>query len=296
MTIYDIRFLQPVNLRALTTTAPSAASSSAAPVFSTPASPNIVRYEAATTYITPPSNPFNLPTVKIGVILAGRRIYPWALNRTRPAIERAAELVTSPNGSLPGYPMLINFRDSQCSETHGALQGIDLYVKKMVNVFIGPSCDYSIAPLARLVSYWGPGGIPILTAGALVEAFGDKEVDYRQLTRVQGSHSKSAEFLDSILAYLEWSHVGFVFHDFKFDGKSSRSDCSFTVEAMFLNAKSRMGRQPWHVSFDQFRATEKTITSVVAEIEKHCRTSHLCITVLPTIQLQTSDAQSPDDL
>lgn len=106
---------------------------------------------------------------------------PWIVNKTRPAIEMAADKVKSADGTLPGYDIQIEFRDSQCSETFGPLHGIDLYMKNLAHVFIGPSCDYSIAPLARFSYYWG---IPILTAGALVDAF-EKKDEYRLLTRMQ---------------------------------------------------------------------------------------------------------------
>lgn len=124
------------------------------------------------------------PMLNIGVIISFDTKFPWAINKTRPAIEMAAETVTSSTGSLSGFDIQIVYRDSKCSHTFGPLEAIDLYVKRLAHVFIGPVCDYSIAPLARLTYYWGTGGIPILTAGALVEAFANK-AEFRLLTRVQ---------------------------------------------------------------------------------------------------------------
>ncbi|CAL1539966.1 unnamed protein product, partial [Lymnaea stagnalis] len=124
--------------------------------------------------------------VKIGVILPGRASILFSLNKSRSSIELAAEKIIGPDGSLPGYKVQIVFRDSRCSETFGPLNGIDLYVRKLAYVFIGPSCDFATAPLARFTYYWGKG-IPIMTAGSLVGAFADKQ-EYRLLTRIQVEH------------------------------------------------------------------------------------------------------------
>ncbi|KAL8586675.1 hypothetical protein ACOMHN_038661 [Nucella lapillus] len=118
--------------------------------------------------------------VKLGVILPFKGTYPWVIQNTHPALMLAAERVER-EGILPNGSTELVLRDSYCSETYGPLQGIDLYVEKAANVFIGPACDYAVAPLARFTFKWQ---IPILTAGALVSAFNDRK-DYRLLTRVQ---------------------------------------------------------------------------------------------------------------
>ncbi|CAG5127129.1 unnamed protein product [Candidula unifasciata] len=205
--------------------------------------------------------------LKIGVILAYSHRFPWVINKTRPAIEIAAEFVSSPAGPLSSFTIEIEYRDSRCSDTFGSLEGIDLYVKKLAHVFIGPSCDYSIAPLARFSYYWG---IPILTAGALVEAFANK-AEYKLLTRVQGSYTKSAEFFVSIALEYGWSQVGIVYHEVKYDGRGSRSNCAFTIEPIFYSVELILKSKPWHVSFNEKEATEETILSVMKQLAANCR-------------------------
>lgn len=56
------------------------------------------------------------------------------------------------------------------------------------DAFIGPGCEYVIAPVAR---YAGPWGIPVLTAGAQAEAFGYKHLSYSTLTRMMGSYTQA---------------------------------------------------------------------------------------------------------
>ena len=118
--------------------------------------------------------------VKIGVILPFSGLFPWVIQKTYPALQLAVERVVRLE-ILANRTLELVLRDSFCSETYGPLQGIDLYVEKAAHVFVGPACDYAVAPLARFSFRWQ---IPILTAGALVSAFQDRR-EYRLLTRVQ---------------------------------------------------------------------------------------------------------------
>ncbi|CAL1532250.1 unnamed protein product, partial [Lymnaea stagnalis] len=54
--------------------------------------------------------------------------------------------------------------DSQCSDTQGPLEAIDMYNRKSVDVFLGPACDYAVSGTAGFSGRWG---IPVITAGAL---------------------------------------------------------------------------------------------------------------------------------
>lgn len=58
----------------------------------------------------------------------------------------------------------------------------------IVDAFIGPGCEYVIAPVAR---YAVPWGIPVLTAGAQAEAFVYKVPSYNTLTRMMGSYTQA---------------------------------------------------------------------------------------------------------
>lgn len=117
--------------------------------------------------------------IKIGVILPLRGDYPWVIQAAFPAITLAAESVKFE--ILPGHQLELNIADSACSETVGPLAAIDMYINQSAHVFLGPACEYAIAPVARFSFYWG---IPVLTAGAMVSAFSDKK-EYKLLTRVQ---------------------------------------------------------------------------------------------------------------
>lgn len=185
--------------------------------------------------------------IKIGVILPFRGRYPWVLNKTRPALEYAIEAVLNDTALLQGYNITTAYRDSLCSETEGPLAAIDMYTEKLAHVFIGPACDYSVAPIARFSYKWG---IPLISAGALVSAFHDK-AEYKLLTRIQGSYAKAGESFLALCFANQWRKIGLLYHDFKNDPNRVKSDCFFTLEAIYLALVKTLGIQPWHKSFDQ---------------------------------------------
>ena len=75
-----------------------------------------------------------------------------------------------------------------------------------------------------------------------------------------------------MIDHLQWTTVGFAFHDFAHDGKSSfHSACHFTIEAMYTVAMMRMRRRPWHISFNEQEYTNDTITVVFEQMQKNCR-------------------------
>ena len=71
-----------------------------------------------------------------------------------------------------------------------------------VDVFFGPVCDYSLAPVARYASYWS---VPILSPGGSAPDFGlnkaDADGEYRMLTRVGGVTSTS--YIRCIMSILD---------------------------------------------------------------------------------------------
>lgn len=53
---------------------------------------------------------------------------------------------------LPLAQLVPVFDDSMCSISDAMNVAIEFYAKKAVDVFIGPVCDYAVAPIARQVS------------------------------------------------------------------------------------------------------------------------------------------------
>ena len=188
-------------------------------------------------------------TVKIGVILPFAGKYHWVLSKTRPAIEYARESVMNDPTLLVGHNITLVIKDSKCSHTYGPLAAIDMYVDKSAHVFLGPSCDYAVAPIARFSSVkWD---IPIISAGALVTAFQNK-TEFKLLTRMMGAYAKAGEFLLTLFRSFRWKLFGMFYHDYKTDRNIGKSTCYFTLEAIFLVLQNlTYPKEPWYTDFDE---------------------------------------------
>lgn len=92
------------------------------------------------------------------------------LATTLPVIELAIKAVKDKK-ILEGYELIIHHRDTQCSSTIGPMAAFDLYNRLEADVFLGPICDYVLAPVARYASVWRR---PVLTTGGLASAFNNK--------------------------------------------------------------------------------------------------------------------------
>lgn len=204
--------------------------------------------------------------IKIGVLLPEDDKYSWSLPRTQPALEYAVENIEKQMKLLPGYKIQLYFNDSKCSETFGPLAAIEMYVQRLAHVFIGPACDYAVAPIARFTKYWG---IPILSAGALVNAFKNKK-EYSLLTRVQGSFDKAGEFFLMMCQHFNWTNVGLLYKENKVESKSR---CYFALEAIFLHWKNVHNTKLWHKAINE---TASNFTGHLMEASLKTRIIVLC--------------------
>lgn len=183
--------------------------------------------------------------VNVGVLLPSTGDYPWVIQKTLPALQIAIESLSKNTHLLPNHSLQLVVKDSQCSGKEGPLEAIELYRQNNAHVFIGPACDYAVAPVARYSQRWG---IPVLTAGALVSAFLDKS-EYNLLTRMVGPYNKLGDFVLGILRHFKWQHVGLLYSDFKYGANKGKSDCFFQIEAIYLELKKSFRTKPWHKSF-----------------------------------------------
>ncbi|XP_041355461.1 atrial natriuretic peptide receptor 1-like [Gigantopelta aegis] len=204
--------------------------------------------------------------VNFGVILPVHGRYPWVLYKTKPALELAVSSINNNTNLLRNYTARLVYRDSRCSETDGPLAAIDMYIEKAAHVFIGPACDYAVAQVARFSYKWG---IPVISAGALVQAFHDK-TEYRLLTRMMGSYTKIGNFVLKLLLEFNWKTVGLLFSDFQNDPNKGHSNCFFTIQAIFLALKRTVKKTPWHASFDR-KKKDMDFTELLTDASENSR-------------------------
>ncbi|GFR89705.1 guanylate cyclase [Elysia marginata] len=209
--------------------------------------------------------------IRIGVILPMYDAdFKFGLMYTRPSFEIAREEIYSIAGLLNGYSIEFDYRDSNCSDVYGPLEGIEMYANKEVDLFIGPFCDYAVAPLARFASFWE---IPIMTAGGLVEELNDKTRMYRLLTRMIPPYTQLAECVVTILMSFKYQNVGMILHQWKNPNKPL-TDQWFTLEAVFLLIQRIWNpgiSMEYAKTFDVSDYTEAELESHLRDLSRICR-------------------------
>jgi hypothetical protein len=68
--------------------------------------------------------------VKLAVIAPADPRHEQSLPRLLPAVLMAVRAVSAPRGSLPGWRIEVEHRDSQCSSTYGPLAAFDFYINR----------------------------------------------------------------------------------------------------------------------------------------------------------------------
>ncbi|RZF38260.1 hypothetical protein LSTR_LSTR008983 [Laodelphax striatellus] len=147
--------------------------------------------------------------VRAAVILPGDwRKYDLSLGKVMPVLQLAESAVHS-RGLLPGHRFRFIASDDRCEAVYAQYRSVEAYAKDKVHVFFGPSCEYSVAPVARMVKFWGT---PLLTTGAMTFDFSrnktDCEGEYHLLVRVGLlSFRDMALFLIALLDEYKWTKV-----------------------------------------------------------------------------------------
>ena len=225
--------------------------------------------------------PISCMDLKLGVILPSDPKYPWSLKKVLPAIDVAVESVVD-QGLLPKLKITVNASDSKCSDTFGPLAAIDFFMYKTANVFIGPVCDYAIAPIARFSPSWN---IPVLSGGAFVSGFDNKR-EYKLLTRVHGAYSNCADFFLDIATTFNWTRLGLLYHDNKDDNASKgKSNCYFKMEALFFKLSKRFGIEPWYAGIDENQPHKYDFGETLIKASKNVRSKSFFFTFFLSLLL-----------
>ncbi|XP_076677166.1 atrial natriuretic peptide receptor 1 isoform X3 [Andrena cerasifolii] len=207
--------------------------------------------------------------VKLAVIAPADPRHEQGLPRVLPAVFLAVRAISSSRGPLPGWKIKVDHRDSRCSSTYGPLAAFDFYINRTADAFLGPVCDYVIAPVARYAGVWG---IPVLTAGAQAEAFRYKGEHYPTLTRMMGSHRLVGEALRHILRRFGWKIAGLLFHNHPMASSRGNSECHFTLGAVF----TALNQTPVYRSFNQEITTAQDYRNLLDFVSQSARIVVMC--------------------
>ncbi|XP_060073903.1 atrial natriuretic peptide receptor 3-like [Ylistrum balloti] len=143
-------------------------------------------------------------TISIATLVPSDPRRLFSKERVAPAMSIAVEKVKDMQ-LLPNRNLSIKFADSNCNVADGINEAINYYVRKEVDVFFGPCCDYAAAPVARQIRYWN---IAMVTPGAMARDFTvAKKIMFNLMTRVGPNFSSLVNFLVEILLVFEWKKV-----------------------------------------------------------------------------------------
>ena len=186
--------------------------------------------------------------VRVGVLLPRADNHFVSIGKVQPAVDMAKLAVEQNKSLLTDYRISVQYRDTACSNLLGPINAFEL--KNVVDVFLGPACDYSCAPVAGYTAHWG---IPLLTGGALSERFGRfKKTEYPLLTRTAPTLGSMAD------AYFGFIHAfGFErsFGIYDPDGQNNtlQKFCYFATDA--INARNMAkNRDKDTLDFHMFRS------------------------------------------
>lgn len=77
--------------------------------------------------------------VRLAVIAPADREHEQSLYRVLPAVQLAVRKVSDPiTGTLPGWEILVDHRDSRCSSTFGPLAAFEFYINRSAGIATGP--------------------------------------------------------------------------------------------------------------------------------------------------------------
>lgn len=78
--------------------------------------------------LRPERHEFHRKIVKLGVLLPADPNQVFSLVKVLPILEMAVPAVTKPDGPLPGWKILVDYRDTGCSSVEGPLAAFEFYV------------------------------------------------------------------------------------------------------------------------------------------------------------------------
>nr|KAG5708737.1 hypothetical protein BaRGS_031891 [Batillaria attramentaria] len=136
----------------------------------------------------------------MAVLLPFDDSYLFSYRRVAPAIQMAIEELNEDPRLKLKHKLFVKYNDTKCNIAEGMDRAINFYIKQQVDVFMGPVCDFAVAPVARQARFWH---IPMISCGAMALDFSKyRETTYQLLTRVGPVNFGSL----SNLVSRQWDH------------------------------------------------------------------------------------------
>lgn len=185
------------------------------------------------------TEPYTL--IRLAVILPGNNSRLFSIDRTAPAIDLAIDKVNA-SGLIPSIRFEVNYNASNCRGTAAPLAAFHFYMEKKVDIFFGPACEYSLAPVSRYVSHWN---IPVVSAGGMAHDFADKN-EFGTLTRVGVTFDSLYRAVSKMFEYYSWKSVAVLYDSNALSDVTPRF-CYLTISAFVSNFKKEKFAHNFHL-------------------------------------------------
>ena len=150
--------------------------------------------------------------VQLAFIVPEDTSWLFCRQRIRPAIEAAQAVIR--RQQLLSYTVFnVRYEDSKCDSVTAPLAAFNFFHERQVDVFMGPVCDYSLAPVARYAPYWN---IPVITPGGMAHDFGANKsapnAEYALLTRVGWTFDTLSQSVYRTIKHYGWSRIKLMYN------------------------------------------------------------------------------------
>ena len=167
----------------------------------------------------------NKSEVKLAVIISHDKSRLFSIYRIQPALDYAIEGIRNKSLLPTSVKIRISYSDSHCNPKDAPISAFNFYMENNVDVFFGPVCDYSLAPVARYAPYWN---LPVISPGGFSYNFGENksraEAEYSTLTRVGATFDTLVQCILNTLWFHNW-HKLFLIYDGNGQAEVSPSFC-----------------------------------------------------------------------
>ncbi|GIY59960.1 atrial natriuretic peptide receptor 3 [Caerostris darwini] len=173
-------------------------------------------------------------TIYVIVLLPENDSYLASYNKVAPALQLTFRKIQEKN-LLPGWKFSMANRDTGCDVAYGIWSAIEAYIENPVHLFLGPFCDYIVAPVARLLKFIE---IPMVTSGALAYDFGEfgrrgNDSEYHLLVRTGWSFNSMALAMYKVFQRFNWNRLLFLYESDAHPEVMKEHYCFLAIKAVF---------------------------------------------------------------
>ncbi|XP_041355328.1 atrial natriuretic peptide receptor 3-like [Gigantopelta aegis] len=151
--------------------------------------------------------------VRIVLLGPSDRNRMFSLWHVRPVIQYLNTPLRHTHSVLRHVKFSVHYADSHCNSKDAPIKAFEMH--RQADLFLGPTCDYSLAPVARFAPVWN---IPVVTPGGFAHDFGanksEEDAEYPTLTRVGLTFNSLTLLVLKLIEQFKWKKVTVVY-----DGK-----------------------------------------------------------------------------